>query len=67
MLIANSDCTVKKEAGEEGQQGEERDHNLSSSNEEHLFFLAGSPNYKYFLLTKNANKNCRKKSIEERV
>lgn len=26
MLTANSDCTVKKEIGEEGGQNEERDH-----------------------------------------
>lgn len=67
MLTANSDCTIKKEVGEVGGRGEERDHNLSSNNEEHSFFLAGSPNYKYFLLTKNTNKNCRKIPTEERV
>lgn len=42
MLIANCDCTVRRDVREEGGQGEERDHNLSSSDQEHLSFSTGT-------------------------
>lgn len=69
MLPANSDCTVKEEVGEEGRQGEGRDHNLSSSNEElscYLFFQDHQI-INIFSSLKIQTRTVEKKSIEERV